>query len=226
MNNNQIVGGLNSRSGMLFVVLLFSQIIFVQAELVWEKTFITLKAKPNDTVLRAVYKFKNNSAQPVSIEKVKSSCSCTTASTNKKVYAAGESGKVTAVFTIGDRVGSQRKTITVQTDDKATSILILQANIPQVLKIHPRMVFWKVGEGTQPKTMNIDIVVSEPVEIKVELPENTPFSTELKVIEPGKRYQLVITPTSTGVRASAKIAIITNYPKEAPKRFKVFAYVK
>ena len=212
----------------IIVLLLLASFNILQAELVWEKTFITLKAKPNDTVLQAVYKFTNKSDSPVEIEKVKSSCSCTAASTNKKVYAAGEAGELTAVFTIGDRVGSHRKTITVQTDDKskATSILILQVNIPQVLKIQPQMVFWKVGNDLQAKTMDIEVAVSEPVEIKTELPENSAFSTELKVIEPGKRYKLIITPTSTEVGTNATIAIITNYPKAAPKRFKVFAYVK
>ena len=212
----------------IIILLLLTSFNILQAELLWEKTFITLKAKADDTVLEAVYKFTNKSDSPVEIEKVKSSCSCTTASTDKKVYAAGESGEMKAIFTIGDRVGSERKTITVQTNDKskATSILILQVNIPKVLTIQPQLVFWKVGDDLQPKTMDIDVVVSESVEIKVELPDNSSFSTELKVIAPGKRYQLVITPTSTGVGGKAAIAIITNYPKVAPKRFKVFAYVK
>ena len=86
------------------VLLLIASFNILQAELVWEKTFITLKARSDDTVLEAVYKFTNKSDLPVKIEKVKSSCGCTTATTDKETYAPGERGLLKAVFTVGDRV--------------------------------------------------------------------------------------------------------------------------
>jgi len=52
------------------------------------------------------------------------------------------------------------------------------------------------------------------------------FNTELKEIDPGKIYQIAITPLSTEKLAKAYIAIKTDYPKENPREFRAFCLVK
>ena len=67
----------------------------------------------------------------------------------------GEKGEITATFNIGDRVGQQIKTVSVETDDPAHPLttLTLKTNITQVLELTPNFVFWQTGEEPTPKTV-------------------------------------------------------------------------
>ena len=90
-----------------------------------------------DPIAVAEFSFANVGEQTVNILEVKSSCDCTTIDLPKKAYGRG---LITAIFTIGDRVGSQLKRITLRTDspDEPLVELTLHAMIPEMLKVgHP-----------------------------------------------------------------------------------------
>jgi hypothetical protein len=75
---------------------------------------------------------------------VASSCGCTTAALRKKTYAVGERDSIKVDFESGSRIGFQEKVVTLKTDDEAEPVvdLILKVNIPQLLEIEPRFVYW------------------------------------------------------------------------------------
>ncbi len=100
--------------------------------LVWESKSADLHPSLADKEAVAHFKYKNTGDKPVKITSVHASCGCTTAALAKDVVAPNESGEITATFTIGNRVGTQKKTITVMTDDqKEPTLLKLKATIPQ-----------------------------------------------------------------------------------------------
>ncbi len=54
------------------------------------------------------FEFKNTSNRAVTITGLDTSCSCTLAELEKRIYAPGESGRVHVMFEVGDQTGLQR----------------------------------------------------------------------------------------------------------------------
>ncbi len=103
----------------------------VWAGLSWEKKVVALDAKPGEKVITIHYPFENKGSAPVTIEKVKPSCGCTTIKLDKTVYQPGEKGEVVAFFDVGKRKGTQNKKITVTTGDKEKETLIFTVELPE-----------------------------------------------------------------------------------------------
>src|SRR5947208_7032924 len=122
------------------------------AELKWEQTAIELHPSATDKQAIAHFKYQNAGTQPVRFKSVHASCGCTTAQTQKDVVPPNEKGEITATFNIGDRTGTQIKTVTVETDEAANqkTVLTLKTVIPQQLEINPTFVFWKQGDKPDP----------------------------------------------------------------------------
>ena len=87
------------------------------AALVFEKTELDLHPDLGAQKVDAVFKYENKGDTPIHIKAVRPSCGCTTAALAKNDVAPGEKGEITATFNIGDRTGTQVKTVTVDTDD-------------------------------------------------------------------------------------------------------------
>src|SRR6185437_5073591 len=143
------------KTHILTLTLSFIFCLTARAELKWEQTAVELH--PARGVKQAIghFKYQNAGKTPVHFKSVHASCGCTTAQTQKEQVGPGEKGEITATFNIGDRVGQQIKTISVETDDKAHPImtLTLKTNIPEVLQLTPNFVFWQTGENPTPKTV-------------------------------------------------------------------------
>src|SRR6058998_4118771 len=130
-----------------------------RAELKWEQTMIELHPAPADKQAIGHFKYQNSGKTPVHFKSVHASCGCTTAQTQKDEVPPGDKGEITATFNIGDRTGTQIKTVTVETDDPANpkTVLTLRTIIPQQLEITPTFVFWKQGEKPDPKTITVKV---------------------------------------------------------------------
>src|SRR6516162_11863587 len=88
-----------------------------RAELKWEQTTIDLRPSVGDKTAVAHFKYQNVGKTPVHFKSVKASCGCTTAQTQKEEVAPGDKGEITATVNMGDRTGTQVKTVTVETDE-------------------------------------------------------------------------------------------------------------
>src|SRR5437660_11528009 len=125
-----------------------------RAELKWEQTSVELHPAPNDKQAIGHFKYQNAGKTPVHFKSVKASCGCTTAQTQKEEVAPGDKGEITATFNIGDRTGTQVKTVTVETDEpdpaRANMVLTLKAVIAQLLELQPTFVTWQSGEEPKP----------------------------------------------------------------------------
>ncbi len=197
--------------------------------LVFKKPFQTFRPDPSATSVESIFEFTNESDHPITIEKIKTSCGCTTAALEQKTYSPGESGEIKASFNMGNRRGLQKKTIRVATDDPSNpeTVLTLEVIISEILKLSPRFVAWERGEAGDPKT--ITLTAAENIEeiniTEVTCPDNT-FKLELAVIDPGKKSQVTITPLRVDRSRNALIRIKTDFPKNDPKIFHAHVFIR
>jgi hypothetical protein len=194
-----------------------------RAELKWDKTEIELHPTPADKQAVGHFTYLNSGKTPVRFKSVHASCGCTTAQTQKDEVPPGEKGEITATFNIGDRTGTQVKTVTVETDDPTNSktVLTLKTIIPQQLEINPTFVFWKQGDKPDPKT--ITVKVGKDFTVKhIKVTSSSPdFQT--KVEEKGNgEFQIDVHPQATKDLVASTLTI---QPEDSQKVFYATARV-
>jgi hypothetical protein len=172
-----------------------------RGELKWEQTAVELHPSINDTQAVGHFKYKNTG---------NSSCGCTTAQTQKDEVPPGTDGEITATFNIGDRTGTQVKTITVETDDpdpeKAKTVLTIKAIIPQSLEINPGFVFWQSGEEAKPKTITVKAAKEFPVKNITVKASTQDFETKVTKAADDE-YKVEVQPKDTSHMAMAALTI-------------------
>ena len=193
------------------------------AELKWEETAVELHPAPSDKEAVGHFKYQNTGSKPVRFKSVHTSCGCTAAQSQKEEVPPGEKGEITATFKIGDRTGTQVKTVTVQTDDPAnvTTVLTLKAVIPQELEINPTFVFW--GKGEAPNAKTIVVHAGKDFSVKqLKVASSTPdFQT--KVEQTGKdQFKIDVQPRETDRIIAATLTI---QPEDSSKTFYATARV-
>src|SRR5215471_13699824 len=190
------------------LALLISICLSARAELKWEQTTVELRPAPNDKQAVGHFKYQNTGKTPVHFKSVHASCGCTTAQTQKEEVPPGDKGEITATFNIGDRTGTQIKTVTVETDEAANqkTVLTLKAMIPTELEISPTFVFWKQGEKPDPKT--ITVRAGKEFDVKhIKVTSSSPdFQT--KVEETGQgQFKIDVHPSETNRPMASTLTI-------------------
>ena len=191
--------------------------VAAHASLQWEQTAVELHPTINDKQAIGHFKYQNTGKSPIHFKDVHASCGCTTARTQKDIVNPGDKGEVTATFNIGDRTGTQVKTITVQTDDpdpvKASAQLKLTAVIPQALEVDPTFVFWQDKEELKPKTVTVKVAKDFTVKDLKVTPSSQDFET--KVEKSGKdEFKIEIKPKGTSRMLAGTLTI---QPDNTPK---------
>ena len=188
-----------------------------RAELKWDKTEVELHPTPADKQAVGHFTCQNTGKEPIHFKSVHASCGCTTAQTQKDQVPPGDKGEITATFTIGDRTGTQVKTVTVETDDPANpkTVLTLRTIIPQQLEITPTFVFWKQGEKPDPKTITVKVGKEFTVN-HIKVTSSSPdFQT--KVEEAGKgEFKIDVQPKETNNLVASTLTI---QPEDSQKVF-------
>jgi len=146
----------------------------------WSSRTMEVTAATGQKAVVVTYTLRNSSARPVHIERVMANCDCVLAEAMREVVPPGETGDIRVEFTLGARSGRQEKTITVTTDAASETTLSLIVNIPEMVSITPKFVFWRIGEEAREKAM--EITLADPVQFK---------SGEVSCPEPGILVRLV-----------------------------------
>src|SRR5438094_6582225 len=215
------------KTPILAFTLLITLCFGARAELKWDKTEIELHPSPADKQAVGHFKYQNTGKTSIHFKSVHASCGCTTAQTQKDEVPPGQSGEITATFNIGDRTGTQVKTVTVETDEAANqkTVLTLKTIIPQQLEINLKFVFWKQGDKPDPKTItvkagkeftvkHIKVTSSSPdFQTKVEEKGNGEFQID---VQPQETKNLIASTLTIQPDDSQKVfyatARITNAP--------------
>ncbi len=188
-----------------------------RAGLKWDQTSIELHPAATDKQAIGHFKYQNTGDKPVKFKSVKTSCGCTAAQTQKEEVPPGEKGEITATFNIGERTGTQVKTVTVATDDPAqtSTVLTLKAVIPQQLEIAPTFVFWGQGEEAKSKTIVVRAAKDFPVKHLKVTSSSPDFQT--KVEETGNgQFKIEVKPQETNKQVASTLTI---QPEDSQKIF-------
>src|SRR5690242_16743363 len=205
------------KTHILTLTLSFIFCLAARAELKWEQTAVELHPARGDKQAIGHFKYQNAGKTPVHFKSVKASCGCTAAQSQKDEVKPGEKGEVTATFNIGDRTGTQVKTVTVETDDPTTphTVLTLRTIIPQQLEINPTFVFWKQGDKPEPKAITVKVGKEFTVKhIKV---TSSTQDFQTKVEDAGKgEFKIDVQPKDTNSLIGTTLTI---QPEDSPKVF-------
>lgn len=214
------------KSHIIFAFLSVFIAAAVHAELKWDETILELHPTFGDKEAVGHFKYQNVGKTPIRLTSVKTSCGCTAAKSQKDEVAPGEKGEITATFSIGNRTGTQVKTVTVQTDEPSSppTVLTLKAVLPEGLSLLPTFLYWKVGEEAKPKTILAKAGKDYAAKNLSAKCENPQFSV---VVEPGggDSWKIVVTPKQTDRSFSGTIVVKTDFPKDSPGAFYATASV-
>ncbi len=205
------------KTHILTFTLSFILCLTARAELKWEQTAVELHPAKGDKQAIGHFKYQNAGKAPVHFKSVHASCGCTAAQSQKDQVAPGEKGEITATFNIGDRTGTQVKTVTVETDEAPNqkTVLTLKAIIPTELEISPTFVFWKQGDKPDPKTITVHAGKDFTVK-HIKVTSSSPdFQT--KVEETGEgQFKVDVHPNETSRPIASTLTIQS---ENSPKTF-------
>lgn len=189
-----------------------------------------LTVQSGDKQLNGIFRFTNSGKTPVTIKDIHTSCGCTTADLAKRTYAPGESGEITAVYTVGDAKGRQSKIITVNTDDDSAPPveLTFQITIPDTIVYWPRMLLWHVGDRLDEKS----VVITPPASRKIthmEVQSMTPekeASARIETSPDGDSFRLFIRPRSAFKASQVAISFRATFADGGSEILTVYSMVK
>ena len=198
-----------------------------RADLAFRQRQVIVDARPTDEKVKAVFTFRVSGTKPVRIKRIATTCGCTRATTDRDEYKPGQAGRLNAEFEVGGRTGTQRKKIIVTTDDPRDrpATVTLVVNIPMLLRCQPRLVYWRTDQPAEPKTIDVDVVHDDPIEVTNVITNSPRLEATLKVIEKGRKYQVTVQPTDTDEALSAKIGLQTDFPPAVPRTYVLYARV-
>ena len=196
-----------------------------QSALRWDKKIIELQPGPSEKTAKGEFLFTNISKQPVVIDSVKPSCGCTTAGLEKKTFQPGETGHLTAVFTVGSRKGDQSKSIRVNVrGEKPATTLTLVTHIGEPVRLEPSLVFWRAGEAPRAKTISVKLPAGTRL---TRVASSDPkFAATLEPVGEKSEYKITVTPEGTAQKATAVLNIQGTTRANEPRTFQAYAQIK
>jgi hypothetical protein len=163
---------------------------------------------PLQATMDVAFAYKNVSSRPVTIRSIQSNCDCLQVGATKVTLAPGESGMVTARFTVGDRIGLYERTITVVSDDvPEPKRLLVSIDVPEAATATPNVLVWPIGAPADERTVDIRVAAGLNIIFQEAHPSNSSFRVQLEAVNAGEHYCLRITPASTAATANAAIRV-------------------
>lgn len=219
----------------LLFLALFSLTAFVRAELVFDALKKEIKAGPGARQIICDFSFENKGKEAVSIASFESTCSCMAVAVSqggKLDYAPGEKGVIRATFDMENFTGEVDKNVLIwmkgDAKEQPSITLVVHVHIPVLVEIQPRTAQWYGAAPWATQTLKISMNHSEPINIVRATVGNPLFEIELKTIEAGKSYELLVTPLSKPDTAPgmAVIHIETDCSIDKQKKQMAFAVVR
>jgi hypothetical protein len=199
-----------------------------KAGLVWDQPEVRVAAKPGQEAVALDFGFKNAGAAPIRILSLTPSCGCTTAVLDKKEFAPGEIGRIHVTVRIArSEAGTLRKTIAVQTSDGTAppSTLAVVVELSPLVKPHPEVVEWRLGEPALPKTVMLEVEAGSGVSLSRASSSNSAIGARLEAVSAG-RYALSLAPKATDRPAAAVVSVRADVAGAAPRFFDVYVGIR
>lgn len=201
-------------------------------DLTFEKELLEIHAPANATSVVADFNFENKTDHLVNIAKVDKTCSCigVQVSDGKLTYAPGEKGQIRASFNMENFSGVINKTVVLWLDkdppEKPSVTLTVEVHIPVLVVLKEKTLKWKLGET--PDTQKIDVTMdyTKPIKIVSTTCTSDNFKVEVKTLEEGKHYELLVTPADVKEPGLAIIRIETDCDVPRHKVLQAFAVIR
>jgi len=184
----------------------------------WEAVELSRSMQKLNEVGEYEFVFTNTGGAAVQINSVEASCGCVSLNWEKREYAVGERGVIRARFDTKNFWGSITALITVKTSDGGTHVLRMRADIPEILSIQPRVLFWERGSEKSEKTIIIQTFFPDLMEITGAVANNDWFQTEFRKLEKG-RYEVKVRPVTTVGARMGTIALQITAASSVPSGF-------
>jgi hypothetical protein len=183
----------------------------------WDNTELMFDTAPKQQEVTGEYHFTNVGAKELTIVKVSTSCGCTTAAPDKRIYQPGESGTIKATLHTKS-MGLNSRNIFVETDDREEEVISLKisAMVHEYAKLTDYMLAWKIGDEPVPRKSTFEVIHDGPIKVVSATPNKEGFTVVLREITPGKRYEIEATPNSTADKLHAEVVVMTDWPPEDP----------
>ncbi len=180
--------------------------------------------------------FSNTGTGPLEVLKVRPSCGCTTAGQHDRIVQPGQSGKIPIRMNVGNASGPIHKTVMINTNctgEGAAVTLHIQGEVWQPIQATPtsasfgRLTTEMVSESSMERRLTVVNNTEESVQITEAKSSNPAFTAEIKEVEAGKKFELVVkiaTPLSTGP-VTGNIELATTLADMPKMQVPVNAYV-
>jgi len=167
------------------------------------------------------FTFRNDGDEPLLIDKVKSSCSCTASLVSSKEIPPGESGTIQAVFDSTRFRGRIHKTIYLYSNDphRPTSEFLLEGEVAVPLQMIPSLLnFGVVGENEKKElALRVKNASNQPVQIINVRASNPMVRVEWSdiALKPDEETTMTVTvqPTVNMISISGSLLIRTSLAK-------------
>lgn len=202
------------------------------AGLDFPQTLKEIHAPADAKVVSADFEFTNHTDKPVRIVKYDAACSCMAIKVkdSKLRYAPGESGVLRADFEMGNFSGTVDKVVALWIDDdpadKPSVKLTVRVHIPVLVSLEPKTLKWDLNGAAEAQTIRITMNHDSPIRVTSVNSSSEAFRHELKTIEEGKSYEVIVTPTEIGSPGLGIIRIETDCPLERHRLQQAFAVIR
>jgi hypothetical protein len=189
-------------------------------------------AAPDAAKVVAEFNFTNHSDKPARLANSDPGCSClkVEVTDGKLNYAPGESGMLRATFEMGNFSGTIDKNIALWIDDdpadKPSVKLTVRVHIPVLVNLEPKTLKWVIGGKPEPQTIRIQMASEKPIRVINVKSSSSAFSYEVKTIEEGKTYDLIVTPVAMEVPGISVLRIETDCPFPKHRAQQAFALLQ
>ncbi len=191
-----------------------------------------IHAPADAKIVTAEFEFTNLTDKPVQIQKFDAGCSCMSVKIkdSKMKYAPGESGLLRADFEMGNFSGTVDKMVALWLDGDAPSEpstkLTVRVHIPVLVSLEPKTLVWALNGDATPQTIRITMNQEQPIRVTAVNSSSPAFQHELKTIEEGKSYELIVTPMEIGSPGMGILRIETDCQIDKHKLQQAFAVVR
>ncbi len=179
-----------------------------------------ISAKLGTKEVEFVYTAVNLGDKPVKILEVDAGCACIEESADPMVIPPGGSSRISAIYST-EKVGHlAEKKLYLRTDEPGTreAILLVKLEMEQIYKIDNSLTTWAKGKKADTKVVNFEVTRPEPIHLLSATSSRSEVKAELKELEKGKKYQILLTPESTGSNLLGMVRLETDCEIEAHAR--------
>lgn len=209
------------RTAMLVCSLLASETAL--GELVWRTTSLSRSVDVRQAEVDFQFHFRNTGPDTVTIEELKSSCSCLHPKLEKRTYGSGESGILNVNAHLNGRQGRVKKQVEVVVKGAMKSqSLGVDLYIPRGYVLSTRRLMWQAGDDG-PQSCRLVNSMKKPIRLEMATSSSSGFEVELKMIQTGMEYEVCAKPVGEDAVKRGIISIFTeSFEGCEPRVYKLY----